>query len=250
MRQIRVVALLALALPALAVAQPSTPPIEAPPRPAPAIVVQGTAEVRVEPDVATVRLGIVAQGPTAQAAQERANRAAAAILAAVHALGVPASRVQTSGLSLSPLYPENPRQPDQEPKIIGYQATDVVAVRLDSVDSNVAVGEVGKVIDAGLQAGANRVDGVDFGLRDEGPAQARALAGAVAQARRKAEAIAGALDAHLGEVLAAEEGGGEVTPRFAAQSFLAAKVAGAATPVAAGEIAVSATVTLRYRIAR
>ena len=232
-------ALLALLLPALAAAQA---PGEAPPRPVPAITVQGTAEVRVDPEVATVRLGVVAQGPTAQAAQERASRTAAAILAAVRALGVPESAVQTSNLSLEPLYPNNPRQPDQEPKIVGYQATNTVAVRLESLD------KIGPVIDAGLHAGANRVDGVDFGLRDEGPAQARALAQAVAQARQKAQAIAGALNVHLGEVLAAEEGGGgEVIPRFAPQSF--AKSAAVATPVAAGQIAVSATVTLRYRIA-
>ena len=234
-------ALLALALPALAAAQaPAEPPL----RPVPAITVQGTAEVRVDPEVATVRLGVVAQGPSAQAAQERASRTAAAILAAVRALGVPASAVQTSNLSLEPLYPNNPRQPDQEPKIVGYQATNTVAVRLDS---SAAMDKVGPVIDAGLHAGANRVDGVDFGLRDEGPAQARALAQAVAQARQKAQAIAAALNVHLGEVLAAEEGGGgEVVPRFAPQSF--AKSAAVATPVAAGQIAVSATVTLRYRI--
>jgi len=248
MRQIRFAApaLLALALPALGAAQP---PAEAPPRPAPAIVVQGTAEVRVEPEVATVRLGVVAQGPTAQAAQERASRTAAAILAAVHALGVPDAAVQTSNLSLEPLYPQNPRQPDQEPRIVGYQATNTVAVRLDGVDSKTAMGRVGPVIDAGLKAGANRVDGIDFGLRDEGPAQARALAQAVAQARQKAQAIAAALNVHLGEVLAAEEGGGgEPVPRFAPQSFAAKSIA-VATPVAAGEIAVSATVTLRFRIA-
>jgi uncharacterized protein YggE len=246
MGQIRLAApaLLGLLLPALGAAQARGEP----PRPVPAITVQGTAEVRVDPEVSTVRLGVVAQGPTAQAAQERASRTAAAILAAVRALGVPASEVQTSSLSLEPLYPNNPRQPDQEPRIVGYQATNTVAVRLDSIDSKAAMDKVGPVIDAGLHAGANRVDGIDFGLRDEGPAQARALAQAVAQARQKAQAIAGALNVHLGEVLAAEEGGGEVVPRFAAQSF-AKSAAGVATPVAAGQIAVSATVTLRYRIA-
>jgi len=236
-------ALLAALLPALAGAQaPAEPPRPFGPPP-PAIVVEGTAEVRSDPDVATVRLGVVAQAPSAQAAQERASRTASAILAAVRALGVPAAQVQTSDLSLSPLYPNNPRATDEEPRIVGYQATNTVSVRLE------AMGEVGQVIDAGLQAGANRVDGVDFGLRDGGPPQSRALALAVAQARQKAQAIAAALGVHLGEVLAAEEGGGgEATPRFAERGMVA-MAAKAATPISAGQITTTATVALRYRIA-
>jgi uncharacterized protein YggE len=106
------------------------------------------------------------------------------------------------------------------------------------------------VIDAGLQAGANRVDGVDFGLQDEGPARSRALSQAVAEARQKAQAIAGALQVHLGEVLAAEEGsGGEVVPRFAPRGGTAAMSASSSTPISAGQITTSATVTVRYRIA-
>lgn len=236
--------LLATALPALAAAQaPGEPPHPFGPA-IPTIAVEGTAEVRSDPDVATVRLGVVAQAPTAQAAQERASRTANAILAAVRGLGVPAAQVQTSDLSLSPLYPNNPRAGNEEPRIVGYQATNTVSVRLEAMD------QVGRVIDAGLQAGANRVDGVDFALRDEGPARSRALAQAVAQARQKAQAIAAALGVRLGEVLAAEEGGGgEVTPKFALRGGVAAMAAEAATPISAGQIAVTATVTLRYRIA-
>jgi uncharacterized protein YggE len=133
-------ALLAAAFPALAGAQ-----APAAPRPAgPAITVEGTAEIRSDPDVATVRLGVVAQAPNAQAAQERASRAANAILAAVRGLGVPAAQVQTSDLSLSPLYPNpnpnpnTPRDDNEEPRIVGYQATNTVSVRLT------AIGQVGR----------------------------------------------------------------------------------------------------------
>ncbi|HEY8021252.1 MAG TPA: SIMPL domain-containing protein [Thermoanaerobaculia bacterium] len=233
--------LAAMTLPVLA--QPM-PPADQPPHPfGPAITVQGTAEVRSDPEVAIVRLGVVAQAPTAQAAQQRASGVASAILAAVRELGVSEAQVQTSDLSLSPLYANNPSpEAGNEPRITGYQATNTVSVRLEVMD------QVGQMIDAGLKAGANRVDGVDFGLKDEGPARARALQQAVLQARRKAEAIAGSLNVHLGEVLGAEEGGGEtVTPRFAPRGVVAMS-APASTPVSAGQITTSATVTVRYRI--
>jgi uncharacterized protein YggE len=49
-------------------------------------------------------------------------------------------------------------------------------------------------------------------------------------------------------VLDAEEGGGEtVTPRFAPRGVVAMS-APASTPVSAGQITTSATVTVRYRI--
>ncbi len=241
-----IMGLMSLALPALAAAQAGGEQAPPPSRPgpgAPSITVQGTAEVRSDPDVASVRLGIVAQGTNAQAAQERANQAANAILAAVRGLGVPAADVQTTDLSLTPLFPNDPRGTNEAPRIVGYQATDTVAVRLERLEL------VGKVIDAGLTAGANRVDGVDFGLRDEGPAEARALAQAVAQARQKAQAIAGALGVRLGEALAAEEGGGggEPVPRFAPR--MAVMASAKSTPISAGQIATTATVTVRYRIA-
>src|SRR5262245_28528056 len=69
----------------------------------PVIVVTGEAEVRVVPDVATVRLGIVRQAGTAQTAQDQANTVANEILAAVTKLGIAAGDVQTSRLTLTPV---------------------------------------------------------------------------------------------------------------------------------------------------
>ena len=42
----------------------------------PVLTVSGSGEARVDPDLATVRLGVIAQGATARAAQEQVSRAA------------------------------------------------------------------------------------------------------------------------------------------------------------------------------
>src|SRR5436305_62825 len=160
---------------------------EAPPPPripaaVPGITVQGTGEVRADPDEATVRLGVVGQAPTARAAQEKVNQAANAVLAAVRGLGIEAADVQTSELNLSPIYtPARPDAPAQsQERISGYRASNVVSVRLTKLDL------VGRVIDAGLGAGANQVEGVSFGLRNDRAARTRALEQAVGEARAKA----------------------------------------------------------------
>ena len=214
---------------------------DAPPPP-PVLVVSGTAEVFVAPDQATVRLGIVRQSANAQAAQEQASAAAQEILNAIGKVGVPSSQIQTMRLVLSPVYA--PRSPDSRdaPRIVAYNATNTVSVRLENLS------QVGPVIDAGLKAGANQLEGVQFGLRNDLPSRQQALKDAVEVARGKAMTMADALRVNLAEVLEASEGGvsiiSERVEPFAARTALAAE-----TPVSPGQIQVNATVTIRYRIA-
>lgn len=210
----------------------------------PVLTVQGLGQVRTDPDQASVQLGVVARQPTARAAQDEANRVAAAILEGVARLGVPRTDVQTSDLNLGPVYAQpRPDQVVDEPRITGYQASYVVSVRLEKLDL------VGRVIDAALAAGANQLQGVSFGLRNDRAARSRALEQAVAQARDKAQVIASALGVRLGAVQEVAEGGFSlVTPTFDKRVAFESAAAPAPTPIAVGQVGVDATVTVRYRI--
>jgi uncharacterized protein YggE len=220
----------------LAFAQSSAAPPAA--QQPPVIVVTGASDVLAVPDEAVVRLGIVRQAAVAQTAQDQANAVAREILGAISKVGVPSKDIQTARLVLSPVY--NPRGPDQ--KIVSYNATNTVSVRLD----NLAI--VGNVIDAGLNAGANQLEGVQFRLRNELPSREQALKEAVQEARGKAQAMAEALNVNLAEVIEASEGGVSVVPRVQAFARTAAAAAPAETPVSPGEIEIRANVTIRYRI--
>ncbi len=203
----------------------------------PVIVVTGTSEVLAVPDEAIVRFGIVRQGSVAETAQTEANSVAQEILSAIAKVGVPSKDIQTARLVLSPVY--NTRGSDQ--RIISYNATNTISVRLDNLTI------IGNVIDAGLKAGANQLEGVQFRLRNELPSREQALREAVQEARGKAQAMADALRVNLAEVIEASEAGVSVVPR--AQAFaLSAVPAVAPTPVSPGEIEIRANVTIRYRI--
>jgi uncharacterized protein YggE len=210
-------------------AQPANPSV---------LVVYGNSEVRAVPDQAIVRLGIVRQATVAQTAQEEANSVAQEILSAITKVGVAQKDIQTARLILSPVYA--PRTTDQ--KIVSYNATNTVSIRLDNL------GLVGSVIDAGLKAGANQLEGVQFSLRNELPAREQALKEAVQEARGKAQAMADALRVNLADVIEASEGGVSVVPRIEAKFSTAAGTAPDSTPVSPGEISVRANVTIRYRI--
>lgn len=229
-------------LPARAQAvRPGPPSLE----PVPSLTVSGDGESRVAPDEATVRLGVLTQAPTARAAQEQVNRTANAILEAVRRLGVTAEQIQTSDLSLSPVYAQNrPGNDNAEPRITGYQANNVVTVRLQKLE------QVGPVIDAGLGAGANRLEGVAFGLRNDRAARAEALTAAVAEAQAKAQALARALKVRLVQILDVGEGGLRVAPQpYTKGRMMVQAEAMSDTPVSAGQVGVSATVTVHWEIA-
>lgn len=210
----------------------------------PVLTVSAEGDARVTPDEATVRLGVFTQAPTAREAQNQVSRTAGAILEAVRRLGIPAERIQTSDLNLGPVYGQGrPGNEPEEPKIIGYQASNVVSIQVEQLD------KVGPVIDAGLGAGANRLDGVMFGLRNDRQARAEALTQAVEAARVKADALARALKVRLVRILEVAEGGIAVSPPPFLKGRMAAMESMADTPVSPGQVGVNATVTIRWEIA-
>lgn len=216
-----------------------------PQQPLSTITVSGVGEVRVDPDEGVVRLGVQAQETTARDAQLAVNRVANAILEGMTKLGIPSAAVQTSQLTLSAVYgnPDPRSTQPHEPKIVGYQAANVVSVVVTDL------AKIGPVLDAALAAGANRVDGVDFRVRNDQAAREQALRLAAEDGQKKARALAEALGVPLGTLLDVQEGGVQVQPPVMQMGFAKmAMMSDSSTPVSAGQTSVSATVTLRYRI--
>jgi hypothetical protein len=212
---------------------------------APKVVVRGESEVEVAPDIAQLQLGVQAQAEEASDAQRLVSEAARRVLDALAEEGVAERDVRTSGINLYPVYDHRPRpQEEQEgPRVVGYQASNSVSVRLNDL------AKVGTVIDRAIAAGATNVDSLQLTVRDESAARQEALRGAVADAAGKASAIAAALGSELGAVIEVQEGGASVTPMFleAGASMLRSQAA-VTTPVAAGTVTVRAQVTVAYRL--
>lgn len=205
------------------------------------LTVRGSGEVHVAPDRATVRLGLTHQAESAAEAQNEVNRVAGRILEAIRGMGIPEESIRTVDLNLHAIY-ASMRQPEDQPRIVGYRASNVVEVRTDDLD------RVGPIIDAGLQAGANRVEGVQFGLANDEPARREALRRAADDARRKAEALAEALEVRLLEIDEISEEGVTFPVREVYQQRTMAM--DAATPVSPGQLSVNAGVSLKYSISR
>jgi uncharacterized protein YggE len=211
-------------------------------QPCPTLTVSGHGEVSAAPDEAAVRLGAVAQAEKATVAQEQVNAAVQALLKGIKGLGIPEEKIATVELSLTPVYGNRPRSAagkETEPVIIGYRASNTVRVRVDDLKI------LGKVVDAGLAAGGNRVEAVSFGLKDDREQRRQALSLAAGDARSKAESIARAMGVQIIGVRSISEGGMDIVRP---QMDSAPRLAAMAAPIQPGQIQVKATLAVTYEI--
>ena len=199
------------------------------------ITVPGQGTVIVEPNVASVRLGVNVLADTAGAARESAAITMKKILDAVTKQGVARRDVRTALVSLNPTMDYS----DKGPRITGYQIQNSVAVTLRNL------AKTGELIDAALGAGASTLDSLDFRLDDPTRPAEEARAAAMADARARATTIARAAEAKLGAVIAVVEGQPMSPPMPFPAARMALKADAAATPVESGaqEISVALTVT-------
>jgi uncharacterized protein len=190
----------------------------------------GSASISVVPDQASLTMGVVTQGSTAQEAAQQNAVQTTAMIAALNAAVGKSGTVQTVAYSVTPRYAAS----SGTNTLIGYTATNTVQV----VTTNLTL--IGPIIDAGYQAGGNSISGVSFGLQNSDPVVLQALAQASKQALSHAAAIAGGLGAKTGSVLSAVEGS-SVTPYRTGDSLSAGATS---TPIQTGTVSVSANVTV------
>lgn len=211
--------------------------------PEPTLTVSGRGEVMARPDRARVRLGAEAQAPTAAQAQSQVNAIMQRALQQIRAVGIEDRKIQTTGLQMFPVYERQRAGEETAPRVVAYRASNTIQVEVDDLPL------VGRVVDAGMTAGANRIEGIDFDLRDDQAARAQALQRAVAEARAKANVLAAAAGVRLAGVQDIQEGGVDIMPPPRPYGDAMMMRAEVATPIQPGEMRVQASVTMRYRIA-
>ena len=205
----------------------------------PFVVAFGDATVSTKPDEARVQFSVVTQAPTAQTASTQNANQVTAVLAAMRSLGIPEESLRTLSYSLNPNY-STPRDGTQ-PVIVGYTASNTVEVRISDLSSSL----IGRVIDSSIQAGANRVQGLSFGLKDDQPLRLQALKMATSQAKARADAMASGIGLRTGAAVAIQEGSAVNIQPLRLGGVAASD---ATTPVETGSVNVRATVTLQIEL--
>jgi len=200
------------------------------------LTVTGTGQVVASPDMARLSLGVLAQARTAAQAVRDMSADMEKVMASLTAAGVAQEDIQTSGLRVD--VQQSYDEATQSSRITGYiAATDVSIQVLD-------LSKLGQTLDAVVQEGANQMNGLRFDLQDREPALNDARRAAVADALAKAALYAQAAGMALGPVQSLTEGvasSGTPQPMMRMAMDSTENV-----PVAAGQITISADVTVTW----
>ena len=215
-------------------ADPATPPERT-------LTVSGTGRIVVTPDVADLRLGVSVTRPTVKAARSVAADQMTSVIGALKKLGIDATDIQTTGLSLQPNYDySNNGNPA---RLTGYTLSNSLAVTVRDLD------KLGEAIDDSLGAGATTLDGVAFRVDEPAKAQEQGRADAMKEARAKADTLASSGGVSIrGIASIAETAAPPPYPIYFGAERAAAIAADKATPVEVGTNDVTVTVSVAYLI--
>jgi uncharacterized protein YggE len=203
------------------------------------VAVTGTGRVERTADLALATFVIEATRPTAADARRDAAGVATAVIEALAGAGIPRADLRTAGLDLVPNWEQEGNRSVRR----GFTVTNRVGATVRDLEL------VGRVIDAGLAAGATGLDGVQLLLADPAPAADEARRLAVADARARAEAIVSAAGLSLGRLVSIAEGGAGPAPMPHPAMRLEAFAADVPTPVLPGRIEVSVSVSAVWELA-
>jgi uncharacterized protein YggE len=254
------VLLAASLVPGLALAQPAHSPVPVVAAGHSVLTVSAEGRSLRTPDLAVFNAGVTTQGKTAAEALAANSTAMARVIAALKRAGIAERDIQTSNLSINPIYSDPNRDaeiaartsgrpyvpPEQRaPVIVGYQASNSVAVRQRRLD------DFGRVIDTLVSAGANQVNGPSFQMDDPDPALDEARIAAMAKARARADLYARAAGLRVVRILSISETGGHYGPPPVAFARMAAESGPPPppAPVQPGEVQLTANVTVLYELA-
>lgn len=204
----------------------------------PTVTVSGTGSAGRPADLAQATFTSEAIRETAAEARSVAATIAGRVIAAVRAAGVAEADLHTAGLDVTPNWEHDGTRMIRH----GFTVANRLAVTVRDLES------VGRVLDAGLEAGATGLDGVSFLLSDHAPAAEEARRAAVADARSRAATIADALGGRLGALVSVTEGAASVPGPFPAARMMAMEADSAPTPVIPGRIEVTVAVTAEWEI--
>jgi uncharacterized protein YggE len=157
------------------------------------LAINGTGVVYVSPDQATINLGVGIERPEVTDALAESNQVIEEIRRVLAEYGVAEGDVQTTNFSVYQSYN------------YGYDVVEGQQTASYRVDNNVNVvvrdlEKLGEILNAAVEAGANSIYGIQFGVADQESVYNQALDLAVENASERASTLAEASGAKLGEL--------------------------------------------------
>lgn len=203
------------------------------------ITVSASGRVSAEPDIVRLQAGLTTEAGTARKALAANNQVMRDLLEALDDAGINEKDVQTSNFNVSPRYSRPER--GGTARINGYQVSNQVSVTVREIE------RAGEILDVLVQRGANQMSGMSFEVSNADKLKDKAREKAMKAARRRAELLAGAADADIGEVIAIAEDAPIHGPRPVAMHARSMQ-AESSVPIASGSQELMARVTVTWAL--
>lgn len=207
------------------------------------VSVTGSGEVKAQPDMAFVTLGVEARRPTLAEARTEVNASVERVLALTRELKIEPKFVDSTRLQVQPDYRWDEKSSSQV--LLGYVVSRQVDVELHDLD------RLGTLLEKAVSAGVNQVGGARLDSSRRKELERAALAQAVDDARLNADALARAAGARLGPVQSLSTTGTMPVPMYLerAKSVAAAPMADAAEQsYQSSEMKFTATVSAQFEL--
>jgi uncharacterized protein YggE len=190
-------------------------------------------------------IGIVTLSDTAETALAENSSSMQNIIDALHKTGLNEADYKTGRFSIHPTYTPYPKDPPHnwKPSINGYEVSNSLLIKTEKLDL------AGKLIDAASKAGANSVENITFNLHDPRAHWDEVISLATQHAISDAQIIANAAKVQLGRLLSITlDSTGNATPRFNNVYFTKSAPNAALPPIEAGDIEITASISVSYEI--
>lgn len=200
------------------------------------LAVNGLGVVSIKPDMVTIVIGVETEAKLASDALGKNSITVGQVLAVLKQSGIEDEDIQTVNISVQPIYRSYKRRRDT--RVLGHRVTNSLKVKVKGV------ARLGRILDAVVSVGSNRIGAIRFGATNHTRLLARARRLAVKNAIEKAKLYAGAAGVKLGPILSISEGGISIPRPIAVRS---ASYRGS-VPISGGQIEIRATVAMRWAI--
>jgi hypothetical protein len=211
--------------------------------------VSGIGRASGSPDVANLELGVEIRNADVGAAVSEANSTMQAVTDALQEAGIAPEDIQTTQFNVR----QEQQRPVEAPASSGaassgisnqppseFVVRNIVRITLRDLD------RISDIIQTGLDAGANNVYGLNFGLENPDELQATARQSAIENAQMKAQALADGFGMSLGAPVAISEGGARPGPVAETTAFDVGGAGG--PPISQGELTVTVQVSVTYEL--
>jgi len=142
------------------------------------ITVTGTGVVRVKPSIATISLSVETKSKNLADAQSENAKIVQKLIKALYGENIAEQDISTSWFNIYPEYDYSLGQ-----RFLGHKVSNQLNIKVRDIAN------VGGIVDLVTAAGANIVNGVQFGVEDNSAAYNEALTKAIESAKQKAAVL-------------------------------------------------------------